>query len=834
MSISTIQREPSILLAYIDFTTPEENDMVGYHLGIGYLRAYLEQAGIPTDQLIVSEPISLDELVQEILRVSTHIIGFTCFDDNYYLLRELSSRLKKLAPDRTIIVGGPSATFSDRFILENCDSIDICVRGEGEETVAELFPSIMSGSDISGIRGLSFRSGTEVVRTPPRQYQVNGEAGELDRYPSPYLTGVIPPSKGLQTGVLSSRGCRYHCTYCNFAAMSHHTLRLHSVERVVAELSAINEACEPTRLLHIHDDAFTHFPERLKRICRSIISNDLNRIGYTCNGRIDHLDEEALCLLRDANIRPHFGIESASPKVLSNICKIGPEIDGDTEYKREQNFLKRIEEKVALAYVLGISDLSTSIILGLPGEGLEEGRRSVEFIRRLGVREYAHNFLRVYAGTKLFEDHARFGIRIEASPYGLPYQTHYAYDVSKVEPLPNASQLRISNREQGILSDVFTGKIESGEGRHPWAVLLQDPMRTPEYCRQFLHNAPSLSTYVCLLSNLWSNTMKSEWHQWVAANRLVIPKPRYFSGSTDQQGVPEGRMVVSPSLLSGTASHWLFDSLTSFFGGHGYQPEHCAGVFLTFREEKDLNLLEQFLCERHFSLPMEALAYAPLRIVDACRWGSKPCPAVSLPRLICRGKNVYPCFAGSCLGSVDDGLPFWSEGISSIIREVERARGCRDCEANAWCSRCPFPGKLNSESFCRVKRQYRHCVYFFDLMEDLWIILKEKNALESITPRAKEVTILRGMEPDCFFISWGEDEMIRYQVSDKQVSAIGETVKQVLKLIGKDLTGRALQKSLANQIGITEEQAVLILRHLETEYDLPARMYEEDFYGDAC
>ncbi len=210
MSTSVIQREPSILLAYIDFTTPEENDIVGYHLGIGYLRAYLEQVGIPTDQLIVSEPISLEELVQEILRRSTNVIGFTCFDDNYYLLRELSVRLKQIAPDRTIILGGPSATFSDQFILENCGSIDICVRGEGEETVSELVPALMSARDISGIRGLSFRAGTEVVRTAPRQYHVSGEAGELDRYPSPYLTGIIPPSKGLQTGVLSSRGCRYH------------------------------------------------------------------------------------------------------------------------------------------------------------------------------------------------------------------------------------------------------------------------------------------------------------------------------------------------------------------------------------------------------------------------------------------------------------------------------------------------------------------------------------------------------------------------------------------------------------------------------------------------
>ncbi len=75
---------------------------------------------------------------------------------------------------------------------------------------------------------------------------------------------------------------------------------------------------------------------------------------------------------------------------------------------------------------------TVSIILGLPGEKLKDGIRTVKFVESLGVDFYAHNLLQIFPGTELFETHRKFGIRIEKGSSLLPFETLYSYDVSKV------------------------------------------------------------------------------------------------------------------------------------------------------------------------------------------------------------------------------------------------------------------------------------------------------------------------------------------------------------------------------------------------------------------
>jgi len=264
--------EPAILFVCLDFTTPGIAFGAGYHLGVGYLRAYLEGVGVATDQLIDAAPVSLAALARKIVERNVGIIGFTCYDPTYYLIRELSAAIKLLAPDRTIVVGGPSATFSDELILSDAPAVDFCIRGEGEEAAEQLISAVNSGQDISDVSGLSYRHGGEIVRNVENVPRSSRKDEELDSLPSPYLTGMIPPSEGWHIGVVSSRGCRYRCTFCNFASMTHHTVRLHSPERLVAELSLINHHTAKSAQslsilgepysevpLHIFDDNFTHF-----------------------------------------------------------------------------------------------------------------------------------------------------------------------------------------------------------------------------------------------------------------------------------------------------------------------------------------------------------------------------------------------------------------------------------------------------------------------------------------------------------------------------------------------------------------------------------------------
>ena len=60
---------------------------LGYHLGVGYILAYLKKKGVYAKQFTLKGSVSLHELIGMILSQKSKIIGFTCYDHNYYIIK---------------------------------------------------------------------------------------------------------------------------------------------------------------------------------------------------------------------------------------------------------------------------------------------------------------------------------------------------------------------------------------------------------------------------------------------------------------------------------------------------------------------------------------------------------------------------------------------------------------------------------------------------------------------------------------------------------------------------------------------------------------------------
>ena len=72
---------------------------------------------------------------------------------------------------------------------------------------------------------------------------VTGEAliptDDLDDYPSPWLDGVLDPADWDEAIMLTSRGCPHHCAFCVTPAAFGPTIRAHSVERVIEDITVV-------------------------------------------------------------------------------------------------------------------------------------------------------------------------------------------------------------------------------------------------------------------------------------------------------------------------------------------------------------------------------------------------------------------------------------------------------------------------------------------------------------------------------------------------------------------------------------------------------------------
>ena len=465
------------------------------HLGVAYLRAALARQGMATAQYLNEKPGTIDAVAADILQHKSPIVGFTVYDSNARLAIALAQSIKGRSPETQIVFGGPTVTFNARPLMERHAVIDACVMGEAEETAASIFAKLLGGDGLDETQpGVVFRRDGEVVSTELPPLVGSGQRGaqgrpdtpapgavfvpvgevagttsaplaassrpwpqaELDSTPSPYLSGILADGR---EGVLTGRGCTHHCQYCCFAALARNRLRLHSIERVVAELEYIADHQRRAGKQYpvaVQDDAFTLVPRRAKELCQAIADRKLN-LALACLTRADTVDEELIHLMRQAGFHSiAFGLESAVPSVLRATGKVRPPDWYDPDLAPERQFLERVKNSVLLAKKYGLL-VTVSIILGLPTETPADGAETLRFVKELPIDFYSHNFLWVFPGTPLWTTRDKFGIHCTIDEAGLAKTTGYCYELRTLKPGPKCGLKEDAHLAQLLATDALYG-----------------------------------------------------------------------------------------------------------------------------------------------------------------------------------------------------------------------------------------------------------------------------------------------------------------------------------------------------------------------------------------
>lgn len=704
----------------VAFIFPPAGDaiMCRHHLGVAYIQAYLAKYGIASEQVIPDYGSTLDDYVEQAIETRAEIIGFTCYDYNYHLVRSISKLIKRQEPNCLIAAGGPTATFSDELILKDASEIDLCVRFEGEETTLELVNHLQEGSyDFKDIKGITYRQGNSIIRNQDRELigSRNGDGYDLDVLPSPYLGGILEGTEG--AGILTSRGCTHRCAYCNFSAISKHTVRHHSVDRIMSELHHIQKSLErwPHSTIFINDDDFSINIPRAKEICRRIIDEDI-KLDISCLCRADNVDEELVQLLSKAGIsKLIFGLESASPKVLRNIKKISqPKSEFEKEtFAPEKKFLSKAKEAISLAKKYNMES-EVSIILGLPGESFEDGLETVEFVRSLGVNAYSQNYLVVYRGTELFDTARSYGIKIKPSPSLLPYDIDYSYPVEEVPFLYNSSlQMDLLEKARTVLRAFAGGPDTCSGSENGIAVALIEMFDNMEALKIFPWLAQHLAVRgVVAVLGKESNTFEDSEAIINLSYKSGLPTHRFYhlrNISSKNSGIIY-EIINKP--LKGKLLQWnLRFPQIELRNGLEFMKRH--------RAEGEQDWLVYCLATREDVLLLAAIAHSLKHMgnkngtdfwlngvfQDGCRWCEGPCPALKLQRVVINNMGeVLPCINGQPLGTVADSLRDLRNKAREAYEKVLEERRCIECPAALRCSKCLFPYPLSSKEYCELQR----------------------------------------------------------------------------------------------------------------------------------
>jgi len=193
----------------------------------------------------------------------------------------------------------------------------------------------------------------------------------------------IPMVKGPYTFIVTSRGCTAGCKYCIKHVSYQFSIRIRTPENIMQELWVLNKL--GIHNIHMYADLFTVNREQ----CNLIIKEGL-KIRWTCNSRVDYVDEEMLHLMAKAGCwYISWGIESANEQILKRAAK---------GYRLEQ-----APRALKWAHEAGIKNWGYFIV-GLPGETVETIQQTIAFAKGLPLDIALFHIAAPYPGTPFFFD----------------------------------------------------------------------------------------------------------------------------------------------------------------------------------------------------------------------------------------------------------------------------------------------------------------------------------------------------------------------------------------------------------------------------------------------
>ena len=165
---------------------------------------------------------------------------------------DLARTAKRLLPECFVVVGGHSASFTARDLLQHAGgAIDCVLSGEAEAAIAALLEAVEH--DRCGVAQVPGAITREGAGPPPRFVDSLDDlrpARDLLRHRRKYFIGMLDPCASIEF----ARGCPWDCAFCSAWTFYGRSYRTVSPEAAVADLASIREP----GIFIVDDVAFVH------------------------------------------------------------------------------------------------------------------------------------------------------------------------------------------------------------------------------------------------------------------------------------------------------------------------------------------------------------------------------------------------------------------------------------------------------------------------------------------------------------------------------------------------------------------------------------------------
>jgi len=357
-------------------------------IGPGILTGVVRRAGHQAQIFFMPDRV----FAKDLARFDPDLIGMSVTSGKVKSCLAMAKWLKLFQPRARIVVGGAHPTFSSQMISD--ENVDFIIRGEAERAIIDLMEALdLKRSSFEGVRGLVWTDENGEIQQEPLAELVE----DLDELPFPDWTPYFARRRlslfyrrGLT--MLSSRGCPFHCTYCQAEAWRtlyerSKFLRRRSVENVLQEIEELKKKYSVASV-RFDDDDFAQRSEWLRKFADQC--DEGRGLPFSCNLTARNTSDKVAAFLRRAGCyMVSIGLESGDSHIRREVmCK-------DLDDEDIINAAKALKKH-------GIM-VQTYNLFGVPEETFETALSTWRLNRKI-MPDFAWcSLFQPYPGTKLHE-----------------------------------------------------------------------------------------------------------------------------------------------------------------------------------------------------------------------------------------------------------------------------------------------------------------------------------------------------------------------------------------------------------------------------------------------
>ena len=380
------------------------------NLAVRYLKKYIEQNSEEKIKIYESSiNNNIQKIIRDIVEYKPDNIFFSVYIWNVEMVFKITKELKKILPNKKILLGGPEVSYNPDEILEKNLEIDGILIGEGENILLNFLTK-----DIKEVKGVYYREDNKIKFNGFEPLIEN-----LDIIPFPYDDEELEDVHKI-VYYESSRGCPFNCSYCMSSIDK--SVRYFSLERTKKDLKRFIDI--GTRLVKFVDRTFNLNKDRYMEIWKFLLENYRENITFHFEINANIFDDEVLEFLKKVPrklFQFEIGVQTTNPSTMKAINR--------------NNSLDRLFHNVTC--INKNIHLHLDLIAGLPFEDYETFGKSFDYVYKTKCEMIQLGFLKMLKGTQMKDEGEKYGYKyLDFPPYEILSNEFISYkDICRLKDI---------------------------------------------------------------------------------------------------------------------------------------------------------------------------------------------------------------------------------------------------------------------------------------------------------------------------------------------------------------------------------------------------------------